>query len=65
MSVMFILIGCSFLLAIGFLGAFIWSVRSGQLDDDYTPSVRILFDDIKPKTETNNNTENKLKTDTN
>lgn len=51
MSVMFILIGCSFLLALGFLGAFIWSVRSGQMDDDYTPSVRILFDDIKPKQE--------------
>lgn len=45
MSVMFILIGCSLLLAIGFLSAFIWSVKSGQLDDDYTPSVRILFDD--------------------
>lgn len=52
MSVMFLLIGCSFLLALGFLGAFIWSVRSGQMDDDYTPSVRILFDDIKPKQET-------------
>lgn len=47
MSVMFILIGCSFLLAIGFLAAFIWSVKSGQMDDDYTPSVRILFDDFK------------------
>lgn len=47
MSVMFILIGCSFLLAIGFLIAFIWSVKSGQMDDDYTPSVRILFDDFK------------------
>lgn len=44
MSVMYILIGCSLLLAIGFLAAFIWTVRSGQLDDDYTPSVRILFD---------------------
>ncbi len=52
MSVMFILIGCSLLLAIGFLSAFIWSVRSGQMDDDYTPSVRILFDDFdKPKEE--------------
>ncbi len=52
MSVMFILIGCSFLLAVGFLTAFIWSVKSGQLDDDYTPSVRILFDDFdKPKEE--------------
>ncbi len=51
MSILYILIGCSLLLAIVFLLAFIWSVRSGQLDDDYTPSVRILFDDIKPKTE--------------
>ena len=46
MSVLIILIGCSFLLAIGFLIAFIWSVKSGQMDDDYTPSVRILFDDF-------------------
>jgi len=28
-----------------FLGAFIWAVRNGQYDDDYTPSVRMLFDD--------------------
>lgn len=46
MSVLIILIGCSFLLAVGFLIAFIWSVKSGQMDDDYTPSVRILFDDF-------------------
>lgn len=45
MKVMFILIGCSFILAIGFLVAFIWMVKSGQIDDDYTPSVRMLFDD--------------------
>ncbi len=43
---MYLLIGCSFILAIGFLAAFIWSVRSGQMEDDYTPSVRILFDDV-------------------
>lgn len=47
MSVMFILIGCSLLLALCFLGAFIWSVKSGQMDDDYTPSVRILYDDFE------------------
>jgi len=29
----------------GFLIAFLWSAKSGQFDDDYTPSVRILFDD--------------------
>ena len=51
MSIMYLLIGCSLIMAIIFLGAFVWSVRSGQLDDDYTPSVRILFDEIKPKDE--------------
>jgi cbb3-type cytochrome oxidase maturation protein len=44
MSVLFLLIALSLLLAGGFLFAFIWSVKSGQLEDDYTPSVRILFD---------------------
>lgn len=58
MSIIFILIGCSFLLAIGFLIAFIWSVKSGQLDDDYTPSIRILFDDKPTKEETTTNHSN-------
>ncbi len=31
----------------GFLVAFLWSVRSGQYSDTYTPSVRMLFDDEK------------------
>ena len=44
MSVITILISASLFLAIGFLIAFFWVVRSGQYDDDYTPSVRILFD---------------------
>jgi cbb3-type cytochrome oxidase maturation protein len=45
MSVIFLLILFSLLLAFVFLYAFIWSVRDGQYDDEYTPSVRILFDD--------------------
>ncbi len=45
MSVIFILIGCSLLMATAFLIAFIWASKSGQYDDDYTPSVRILFED--------------------
>lgn len=44
MSALFIMIGASLLLAIGFLIAFIWSVKTNQYDDDYTPSVRMLFD---------------------
>jgi len=48
MSVIFVLVGFSVIVAIGFLVAFIWSVRDGQYDDDYTPSVRILFEDGNP-----------------
>ena len=52
MEVIFILIGLSLLTALGFLAAFIWATRSGQYDDDYTPSIRMLFDD---DTESKNN----------
>ena len=44
MSVIFVLIGFSSFVAIMFLVAYIWSVKTGQYDDNYTPSVRILFD---------------------
>lgn len=47
MSAIFVLIGFSLMIAGGFLAAFIWSVKSGQYDDDQTPSIRILFDDKK------------------
>ena len=45
MSAIYILIIISLLVALGFLGAFIWAVKSGQFEDSYTPSVRILFED--------------------
>ncbi len=48
MSVFFLLICVSILVAGGFLVAFLISVRSGQFDDDYTPSIRMLFDDTEP-----------------
>jgi cbb3-type cytochrome oxidase maturation protein len=41
---MLLLIGASILVALGFLLAFLWSVKNGQYDDDYTPSIRMLFD---------------------
>jgi len=51
MSVIYLLISISIIVAIGFFFAFIRAVQSGQYDDDYTPSVRMLFDDelIKDK----------------
>jgi cbb3-type cytochrome oxidase maturation protein len=54
-SAFFILIGISILVAASFLVAFLWSVKSGQYDDDYTPSIRILFDDLKQKSKTGSN----------
>lgn len=45
MSIIFMLIGCSVFVALLFLGAFFWANKTGQNDDTYTPSVRILFDD--------------------
>jgi cbb3-type cytochrome oxidase maturation protein len=51
MSVIIILIAFSILIAGGFLLAFLWSVRNGQYEDDYTPSVRMLFDDPPPSKE--------------
>lgn len=50
---MFLLIGVSFLVAFLFLVMFIWAVKSGQYDDTYTPSVRILFDDDLDSTDGN------------
>lgn len=50
MNMIYFLIGCSILLALIFLAAFFWATKTGQHDDTYTPSVRILFDDeLKPE----------------
>lgn len=48
MYVLIILMGVSLAVATGFVLAYRWAVRSGQYDDLYTPSVRLLFDDEPP-----------------
>ena len=54
MSVVIVLILASLVVGLIFLGAFIWSVRSGQYEDTLTPSLRILTDEPKSKiSETN------------
>ncbi|MCA6440199.1 MAG: cbb3-type cytochrome oxidase assembly protein CcoS [Sediminibacterium sp.] len=44
MIVILILLCISLLVAICFLIAFVWSVNTGQFDDSYSPSRKILFD---------------------
>ena len=58
MSVIYLLISISIFVAIGFFVAFVIAVRTGQYDDDYTPSVRMLFDDELAKKKSNNNNNN-------
>ncbi len=45
MGVIYVLLTISIIVAIIFFIAFIISVKNGQYDDIYTPSVRMLFDD--------------------
>lgn len=45
MSVMYVLLAISIIVAVIFFIAFIVSVKNGQYDDSYTPSVRMLFED--------------------
>jgi cbb3-type cytochrome oxidase maturation protein len=47
MDIIILLILISLTIALVFLGAFVWNMKSGQYDDTYGPSVRMLFDDKK------------------
>jgi cbb3-type cytochrome oxidase maturation protein len=51
MKIILLLILISVAIAVVFLLVFYWSMKSGQYDDTYTPSVRMLFDDPKQVTE--------------
>jgi cbb3-type cytochrome oxidase maturation protein len=50
MNIIYLLLGVSVVIALIFFVAFIISVKKGQYDDVYTPSVRMLFEDelVKP-----------------
>lgn len=45
MSVIYVLLAISVMIAVSFFIAFIVAVKKGQYDDSYTPSVRMLFED--------------------
>ena len=44
MGVIIFLVLFSLIVALLFLGAFFWAVKSGQFDDPETPGIRMLFD---------------------
>jgi cbb3-type cytochrome oxidase maturation protein len=47
MGIIVVLILISLSIAVLFLAIFFWNMKSGQYDDTYTPSVRMLFDSKK------------------
>jgi cbb3-type cytochrome oxidase maturation protein len=47
MNIIIVLISISLTIAIVFFAVFIWAMKSGQYNDTYTPSIRILFEDKK------------------
>jgi cbb3-type cytochrome oxidase maturation protein len=49
MTIIYALLGISIVVALVFFILFVLSVKHGQYDDTYTPSVRMLFDDEKKK----------------
>lgn len=51
MNILYLLIGVSLIAALVFLVLFIWAVRTGQFDDNVTPSMRVLFDDEEPSSD--------------
>ncbi|MCU0397916.1 MAG: cbb3-type cytochrome oxidase assembly protein CcoS [Cyclobacteriaceae bacterium] len=61
MTIIILLILISLSMAIVFLLIFYWSMKSGQYDDTYTPSVRMLFEDKKPSKKATPSGEKKVK----
>ena len=62
MGIIILLILVSLSIALIFLGIFYWSFKSGQFDDTYTPSVRMLFENKKSgKEKTTQNPSDKAK----
>jgi cbb3-type cytochrome oxidase maturation protein len=49
MSVVIILMLASLAVGLVFVGAFVWSVRTGQYEDTLTPAMRVLLDDTRPQ----------------
>ncbi|WP_372917623.1 cbb3-type cytochrome oxidase assembly protein CcoS [Salegentibacter sp.] len=63
MNIIYLLLALSVLVAIIFFIAFIFSVKKGQYDDMYTPSVRMLFEDELVNSKSKNKTTKQEKTE--
>lgn len=58
MNIIYMLLAISIFVAVIFFVIFLYSVRNGQYDDTYTPSVRMLFEDELVKENVSGKNEN-------
>lgn len=58
MGIIYLMLIVSLFIALFFLFSFLWATKDGQYDDDYTPSVRMLFDDEESSQQLNKNQTN-------
>lgn len=58
MGIIYLMLIVSLVIALFFLFSFLWATKDGQYDDDYTPSVRMLFDDEESSQQINKNQTN-------
>jgi len=49
MSVVFVLVPVTLVIAGAAVATYVWAVRRGQFDDLETPAMRMLHDDDEPK----------------
>lgn len=63
MTIIYLLLAISVFVALLFFVAFVLSVRSGQYDDTYTPSIRMLFEDELVSEDSVEKTKTKTKND--
>lgn len=51
MGIIYLMLIVSLIIALFFLVSFIWATKTNQFEDDYTPSVRMLFEEELVETE--------------
>jgi cbb3-type cytochrome oxidase maturation protein len=61
MTIIYLLLAISVVVALIFFAAFVFSVKKGQYDDVYTPSVRMLFEDELVKEHKSQTSKSKIK----
>jgi cbb3-type cytochrome oxidase maturation protein len=63
MGIIYLMLIVSLIVALFFLGSFFWATKDGQFEDDYSPAVRILFDEDLPVDKTGIKNKTNLETD--